>query len=152
MSWLIKSLCENEPCCLATVLAFFRRRLPRFSKNFTSPVEMGPSLAFESHEFRHNDAFLLDHMVPVLIVSAIASPPALAVALRSATPQFFVTRLAGLNSVIDVIVSPISCGSRIKLDRPRWRLKGGTTSPPVFVTREGRHEPPGQRRNGHPLR
>ena len=42
----------------ARVRALFSGRLPRFSNDFTSDVETGPRLAFESQEFRRKGVFL----------------------------------------------------------------------------------------------
>lgn len=45
----------------ARVRALFSGRLPRFSNDFTSQVETGPRLAFESQEFRRKGISLDQH-------------------------------------------------------------------------------------------
>jgi len=60
-------------------------RLPQFPNNFTSHIENGPRLAFESQEFQQKSAFLDQSLVPALIVFAISISTAFAGALRTAT-------------------------------------------------------------------
>src|SRR6266850_5741493 len=76
---------------------FVFQRLPRFSNNFTSDVERGPGLAFESHGFGQKSAFLDQPGFRIDCVCHYRLHCVCRVAQDCHARSFTVTRLAGLD-------------------------------------------------------